>query len=427
MTKVLFVNPPQWIEYDNIRLNFNSGLGLLYLATVLTEEKDIDAHVLDAEALGLTYELVLDYISNYDADIVGITTTTLSYVSMVKLSNMIKEKLNKKIIIGGPHVSALPDKSLSDTRADIAIVGEGENVITEIVNNLKNNETHTPQIVRGDFVDINKYPIPDRELLNPRIGSEYYKGNDPIINTPEAVIVSMRGCSHRCSFCSHPVFGKQKTRRRNVNNIIEEIKLLRDKYKIRTIFFYDDEWIGHSEQQNKWIYELCDQIIENGLDDISYKCQGRSSKRYVKNEIIEKMANAGFKVIMLGCESGSNKVLELNNKGITTDDIRHTVKTIHSYGIYLFTFWMTGMPYATANDEKTTYDLVQELKEYIDQIQVTTCQPLPGSDYYKYCLTNGIALPDFGKEYNQHIALFDTPWQTKESIQHYKRIISNVV
>lgn len=414
--KILLINPPSWNEYG-VPLNFNQGTGLYYLGAVL--RKNHDVKIIDSDVLGLTYPALEQYIISERPNIIIVTATTLSYPSMIK--TVLIAKKYAKVIIGGPHVSALPEKSLNETGADIAIVGEGEDVIEKAVNDSNNVPSN---IITGTKPDLDKLPFPARDLAIPKVGSNYYIGNDPRFTLPEAVICSMRGCPHQCLFCGHPIYKRQKTRRRNPKGVVDEIELLKTEYGIKTIFFYDDEWIGQSEVQNKWIIDMCDEIVNRGHNDIIFKTQGRCSEKYVTGDVLDSMWAANFKMIMLGCESGSDDVLVKNKKGTTIADIKHTVKLLHEKRINVWTFWMVAMPYSTSKDEQMTQNLLDELSPIIDHIpQVNFCSPLPGSEMWDLYEKNGwITITDFSK-YNQHIVTFKNPWMTSEEITRWRNIL----
>lgn len=420
--KILLLNPPLWNEYGS-QLNFNQGTGLTYLGAVLRKVHDVK--IIDADALRLDYPTLEQYIISEKPNVVIVTATTLSYPSMIKTVQIAKRYA--KVIIGGPHVSALPERSLNETGANIAIVGEGEDVIEKAVSQatgIEVNRIISERIITGTQPDIDLLAFPARDLAIPRVGSEGYIGNEPRLVKPEAVICSMRGCVHRCIFCSHPIYKRQKTRRRNPRNVVDEIELLKTEYGIKSIFFYDDEWIGQSEAQNKWIIDVCDEIINRGHNDIIFKTQGRCSEKYVTNSVIDSMWAANFRFIMLGCESGSDEVLIANKKDTTVADIKHTVKLLHEKRISVWTFWMVGMPYATIKDEQMTQILMDKLSPFIDHTpQVTVCSPLPGSEMWELYEKNGwLITTDFSK-YNQYNITFNNPWMTSEEITRWRNIL----
>ncbi len=416
--KILLLNPPLWCEYG-IQLNFNPNMGLAYLASMLRDKHDCT--IIDAEALKASYDDLESWFKRHTFDCIIVTSTTLSYNSMIKVCKIAK-KHNIKTIIGGPHASALPEESLHESGANVCVVGEGENVIESVVNDIGSMRSDDSMIVNGSIVsDLDFLPFPSRDLMIPKINSEYYIGNDPRIVLPESIIVSMRGCPHNCVFCSHPIYKNMRTRRHSPERVVEEIKILKNKYNIRSIFFYDDEWIGQSKKQNEWIMSVCEEIINNGLNDIYFKVQGRCSEKYVTSDLLDLMWAANFRLVMLGCESGSDKVLSKNKKDITVKDIVHTVRLLSDKRIDVYSFWMVGMPFSTSSDEAMTYELIKQLSLFLKyRPQVTVCSPLPGCEMWDLYKKNGwLKNADF-VDFNQHKVVAESPFMSADEIVYWK-------
>ena len=414
--KVLLCNPPirQECGYE---VNMNPPLGILYLGAVLKQNHEVKIY--DYEALGFSWQDVADNLNVENPDVVGITGTTLGYVSMIKLAKMAK-KQNRRCVIGGPHVTALPEQSVKETGADCAVVGEAELVMEEALT--------ADGIVEGKRVkNLDKLPLPARELLTPPVNSKYYIGNDPRIQSPETVMLWSRGCPHRCNFCSHPVFGRQPVRMRSPSLIADEIQLLQERWGIKTIFCYDDELTGMSYAHNKWVIQVCNEIVDRGLNTTFLKCQGRCSKKLVTDEVLDAMYAANFRVIMLGCESGSPKVLKAIKKDVTIEDIKHTVKKVKEHGLFTFTFWMIGNLEETLEDAELTRKLMLELKPYIDYKQVTIMHPMPGSETWNLAQggeTIKIFDLDF-RHWHHHVPVIETPWMNRQQIKEWQEKLVN--
>ena len=225
--KTVLINPPHW-SLTGINNNQNAGLGLLYIASQMDPK---DTIIIDAEALRLTWDQLKIEIKKMDPDVVGVTSTTLSFKAMIKTCKLAKSiKPDIRIIIGGSHVTAQPHKSMALTGADSCVIGEGETSWTTALDK--------DGIIQGEpLIDLD-VELP-RDIHIPNIGSNYYIGNDPVYKTPEAVVMWERGCPHRCNFCTtHKVHGRDM-RRRSVESIIKELKDLVNR-GIKSVFVYDD-------------------------------------------------------------------------------------------------------------------------------------------------------------------------------------------
>ena len=140
--KILLLNPPV-LNLDPVKasLFFNSPpLGILYIAAVL-EQNNIDVKVIDAAVDGLTIPSLLQKIEQNAFDIIGITSTTFSFYSSVELAKKIKLLNNDiKIIIGGPHISAVPEDVMKNDCFDFGVIGEGEFSFLELIKNINEND-----------------------------------------------------------------------------------------------------------------------------------------------------------------------------------------------------------------------------------------------------------------------------------------------
>lgn len=410
--KVLLINSPHW-KLTGIRNNQNPGLGLLYLASQL---RGHEIKILDAETLGMEFSQVRGYVKDYDPDAVLVTATTLSFQAMVKTCKLIRNMTpDTRIIVGGPHVSAMPHKSLALTGANCAVVGEGEYVIKKAL-------TGTGVLTGPPFMDLDVH-LP-RDKHDPPIPSEFYIGNDPVYELPETTVMWERGCPHECVFCSTRAVHGRLMRRRSIPSIIAELKELK-ALGIRSIFVYDDELVGVNKEQYSWLMDLCDTIIKEGLNDLIFKSQGRCSNEFVTDELLSKMKRAGFKALMMGCESGSQKVLDAVKKHLTIEDIEQTLPRIHNAGIETFTYWMVGNPTETSEDARLTLELIKRLKPYMNYKHITILNPLPGTPIYQHALENGWILSHNFNFWSQHgRVIMEGPWMTEQEILAWeKRLI----
>jgi len=410
--KVLLVNPPQWM-YSGHWIHQNPGLGLLSLASVLRENHEVK--VIDAEALRFNFSDLKGAIRENHPDVLGVTGTTLSFRSMVKTIKLAKmDNHELQTIIGGPHVSALPHKSLALSGADCAVIGEGELIIEKAL-------THKGLLYNEKPAVLDDLSFPARDLLIPEINSKWYTGNDPILDRPETTVMWQRGCPHRCNFCSHSVFGR-RNRRRSPLNIVKELVQIRDRWGIKTLFVYDDELFGMNRSETKWCIEVCDEIIDFGLNVMKYKTQARCSKRFVTNKLLSRMRDAGFEVVMLGCESGSQRVLDAIHKNLKIEDIVSTVKRCFDHGFKVFTYWMIGNKTETVKDAQMTLDLMQKLAPYTHSKHVTILNPLPGSDIYREAMEEGWIINYDMSQWTQHgVVIMRGSWMSIPEILEWEQ------
>jgi len=407
--KILLANPPTSHEH----IPENPFLGLLYLASMARTKHDV--WITDFDALKYDWPSIETRLTQEDPDVLGLTCTTLTYENMIKICRLAKKTIPRaKIVIGGPHVTAKPEESFKESGADFAVVGEGEIAFTEI---LENPEL-PGGIMRGKRIEnLDDIPFPSRDLLEPPVN--YYSGNMPRHASPETVMLWSRGCPHNCLFCSNPVYKNQKLRMRSPENILKELIELQN-LGIKEIFVYDDELIGVSESQNKWLMEISSLIIQNDLS-LSLKCQGRCS-RFVSLDTLTEMKKAGFKTIMWGCESGSPAVLKTIRKGVSPEEIKRAIHLCKKTGIEAWMFLMVGNYRETPSDCRKTLRLVKKCKP--DYVQATYATPYP-SEYAQICAEKGYVINNNKSEWNTNVPVIETEYMSKEEMIACRETIIN--
>jgi radical SAM superfamily enzyme YgiQ (UPF0313 family) len=264
---------------------------------------------------------------------------------------------------------------------------------------------------------IGEIPAPLWEKHQPR--PNQYPGNQPKIGHPEGISMWSRGCPHPCIFCGNAVFGQRKIRFRPPKQIAKELLNLK-QYGIKAVFVYDDELVGASNQQNAWLKGVADELEDFGM---FYKGQGRCSSRFVTEACLADLYRMGFRVIMWGVESFSNRVLKSIRKGTTEDDIWHTLTLSRQAGLLNWVFLMVGNYEETVEDLAYTYERLGEANRrgLVGHRQVTVCTPLPGTELWERAKAEGwwVEPPEVGAQMAQVFA--PTPWLTREEIGTWRQ------
>lgn len=355
--KILLVNPNSTFLMDD---KVFPSLGLLYLSAYLKANGYQDIELID---LNGGHELP-DAI---EADIVGFYSNTPQFPHAKKLSKEIKNINAVKdalYIIGGPHVSGNPEDALQDF--DIIVVGEGERILLDIVRNKEAKKTLSARILKcGYEKDIDRFPFPDRDLID--IKSYKYFLNKKLTTT----LVTSRGCPFGCNFCANNVWGKT-LRMRSPQNVFEEVALLKDKYGYEAFMFFDDTMTV----DKKRMQGIC--ALLKGLK-IIYRCFIRSDT--VDRQVLELMRDSGCVEVGIGLESGSQRILDIVNKGETTRKNMEAIKLCHQLGIRVKGFIIIGLPGENSESIRETTEFLAEAG--LDDIDVTIYTPYPGSIIYK--------------------------------------------
>lgn len=430
LMKVLLLIPPIDLHSRMGRLKqagaVMPGLGVLYIAGVL-ERNGFNTTVIDAEGLGLDLDQTIRRILAETPDLLGVTATTLSIYQAAAVAERVKSGQKRiRVVIGGPHATALPHDTMELSSAiDACVLGEGENAFIRIAENIRDGREmdegldgiifrkekkliHRSRILYMD--DPDNLPFPAWHLLEgfPAI---YRPPFHSYRRLPVANIITTRGCPHVCSFCDRSVFGK-KVRSHSVGYVIEMIRKLVRDFGIREISIKDDMFVLSQER----VYGICRGLQKAKLD-ITWSCNARVST--INDALLREMKSAGCWMISYGIESGSKDMLRKMMKGISRSQIEKALTLTRKNGIVSKGFFMIGIPEETVDTLNQTADYIKRLP--LDEINVNLFTPFPGSQLYKEVLEEGF-VPDF-RRMNMVDAVYVPPGLSKGTLRGYQKKI----
>ncbi len=397
--KVVFLTPPVSLQqrYGNLAGAGSSmpALGVLTLAAAV-RSKGFYPFVVEASALGLSYEDTIRIIAEISPSYVGISSTTLTIFQAARLARLMKElDPGITVILGGPHLTAVPQETMERfPQFDIGVIGEGEETTIELLNALAGNRdlSDVKGIVfrpsayqsgcnpspepnrlaitpRREFIQhLDNYPFPAWDLL-PEFPKAYKPPPFKVKNSPAVSIVTSRGCPYQCTFCDTSVFGN-RFRAYSPEYIIAMIEELYHKYGIREFLIEDDTFLV----SKKRAFHICESILKAGFK-ISWSCNSRVD--LVDRDILKIMKKAGCWYIGFGIESGNQAILDLEKKDITLEQAQKAVKLTKEAGILAKGFFMVGHPRETQRSLQETIDFAK--RSSLSDIAVTALTPLPGS------------------------------------------------
>lgn len=303
------------------------------------------------------------------------------------------------IIFGGsslPYMGkALEGPELFDI-VDAFILGEGETPLYLLLNALENDYSlkEVPNLIHkapsGAIKKSLPHSIEDPNLLPPPSFEDL--DLDSYFNTDRILpLITSRGCYwNRCAFCSLCSTYGSKYRERDMNLVIEDIKTLQDKHHVK-FFLFNDESISFHR-----MHKLCDAILEEGLT-IYWRALVRPEKRFTK-EVFEKAFKAGCRIVCMGLESGSQRVLTRMQKGIDVTSALRTIGYAHDAGVWTNVFTIFGFPGETAEDARITTDVIVNNQAIIDSSPISFCRIEYGSELYSKREEFGVILPDYDYE-----------------------------
>lgn len=383
--RILLINPPLdtvlrdgHVSPVTSFLFYNSApLGLLYMAAVL-EEKGEEVAVIDAAAEGLNIPGTVKRIQEYQPDIVGIGSTTVVFESTKALAGAIKSVLpDLPVILGGYHVSLLPEEAMACQDFDVGALHEGEHIILELVEYYKgerelssiesivyrdeNGElAFTPH--RKDFRKLDELPRPARHLLP----KDMYRPV-PIDEhgLPKFSMITSRGCPHACGFCQKSRTGY---RSRSPKLIVDEMEHLVRDFGAKDIAIVDSLFCANKKR----VMAVCDEILARGLK-VSWTCSSRVE--VVDKEMLQRMKDAGCWRTRFGVESGSDRVLEFISKGITKEKIRNAITWADEVGLRPKAFFMVGHMPDTPETILETIEFAKSIPLHDVTVQINTLLP----------------------------------------------------
>ncbi len=344
------------------------ALGVGYLAGVL-EQRGRAVSLIDAGALGLDVPETVDRIAAEAPGVIGISCLTRVERSAYELARAVKKRLPETpVVMGGPHVTAFAEQVLEECgQIDILVPGEGEYVFAELVDRLDSGESYedlhgliyrdssgevqtTP--VAELVKDLDTIPHPVREIYQQDL---YIPLPNQCRRTPATTLITSRGCPWaKCRFCYQGGRYGPYYRRRSPENVVDEVSHLVKDLGIRQISFWDDNFCV----MPSWIDRFCRLLDEERLDFV-WTVQGRVDT--VRKEMLERMAASGCYNIHFGFESGSERMLELINKGITLDQGRRAVKWAKKAGLEVRGSFIIGLPTETPQTAEDTIRFACEL------------------------------------------------------------------
>ncbi|WP_297475675.1 radical SAM protein [Thermococcus sp.] len=395
--KVLLILPPTDSAIKRVVGTTGPPLGLAYLASMIREEHDV--RIIDGIAEDLTFEDVMKILKRYDPDMVGITATTSAIYDAYAVAKIAKN-LNENVfvVMGGPHVTFTPELTMRECPCIDAVVrGEGELTFKELVdavdkgrslkgilglsyqeeNGKIRNEPPRPLIQNVDDI-----PIPSYDLLP----MDKYIAD----KTPFGTIMTSRGCSFNCAFCSSSLqFGK-RWRGHSVDRVIEELSILRYDYGRREIEFLDDTFTLNKVRAVK----IAEAIKREGLD-ITWTASSRVNT--FNEKVAKAMKAGGCHTVYFGIESGSQKTLDFIGKGITPEQSLEAVKTAKKAGLQALGSFIIGFPEETREEVETTTKFAKKVG--VDFAQFTIATPYPGTRLWTYAIQNNLLLTRNWRKY----------------------------
>ncbi len=340
----------------------------------------------------------VDQIKLYKPDLIGFSVLSDNFPLARKLAIKAKENFDIPIIFGGIHVTIDPESVIKENFVDMILIGEGEEAFLELCTAIKNNNDISKiknvwlkdknRIIRNDIrdllQDLDKLPYPDWEIFNeiqfykPFMGYVYRMGDFEL----------SRGCPNNCSYCVnqylHSIYkGKGKfVRRKSIQRIIDEIKYLKNKYKLEFLKFWDETFLN---MPNTFFKELVSKYVA----EINLPFVIETTAQSINEERAKLLKKMGCKSVSIGMECGNQEFRKkILNKPTSNDKYRNAFSILKKEGIRTSSFIMLGLPYETEENILKSIELCQEFG--IDTVSLGIFYPYKGTSLRETCFSEGL-------------------------------------
>lgn len=390
MDSIVLISPPvklsSWEATLGSRL---PPLGLLSLASYL-KRQNISVSILDATNININYQGILAYLKKSSPNFVGISSTTPMISYAHDLAKAVKSSFpGILVIIGGPHISALPEDTLRRYSAfDVGVIGEGEETLLDIIQNngasrvipgiiFRDGEKIIKTPYREYIKNLDILPFPAYNLLDKF--PDYYKPTpNNYLKLPIIPIVTSRGCPFKCTFCTQSVFGS-RYRSHSIEYLISHLEYLKRIYDVREVCFYDDLFLLDESKLYKFL-----EAKDRKQLDFSWSCEGRVGQ--FSQEMLRDMRKGECWQISYGVESGSQTMLDYFNKNIKVSQIKETFEQTKRAGIMTRAYLIVGAPPEDKSTLNETKRMISNVKP--DEIHISFFTPFPGSKSYEDIIGN---------------------------------------
>ncbi|CCH49308.1 B12-binding domain-containing radical SAM protein [Pseudodesulfovibrio piezophilus] len=308
------------------------------------------------------------------------------------------------IVIGGQMVSPTPEFALQITGADMGVIGEGELTMTNLARALRDGKdpaSVSGMVVRNELNFINTGPgeyikdltelpeipfelFPEEQWL--QVGKVFVNNPQPQWRYDDRVISihGGRGCPFRCNFCYH----HSRIRYRRIEDMMQEAQEWLKRFDGNMLMFSDDLVLATPKRAEKLVE------LVSGLDrKVDYRITCRFDVlSKIDDHLLREMKRTGLRIMALGIESGSQRILDIMDKRITVDQIRDGVRRLAENGIFASGNFMFGQISETREDGDASIALMQDLCKLHKHIQLssTIATPFPGSGLCDYALEKGL-------------------------------------
>ncbi|GMV38712.1 MAG: hypothetical protein AMXMBFR64_04280 [Myxococcales bacterium] len=411
---VCLVRPPAVESFRFVTTTITLPLGLAYIAAAL-EEAGRPVHLLDSVAedpkgrtryfkgvlVGLPLEAIAARVPA-ESCIVGITVVfTHEWPAVVRLIELIKARLpDMPVVVGGEHVTSMPEFCLATSKADFIVTGEGEESVIELLDALesgrplqqvdgigfRDHDSFTVNRRRARRKDVDAIPYPAWHLFDIKAYNDSHLVGGMQTGRINLPLLATRGCPYQCTFCSSPNMWNPRWIPRDPIKVVDEIEHHLRQFGASSFPFQDLTAIV----QKDWIVAFCKEILRRKLD-VAWQFPSGTRSEAIDAEVADLMRRTGMVSIAYAPESGSERTRKLIKKRMRTDHLLASIGASVEAELNVACFLIIGFPHDTEEDLTESLEFAAQIRRMgVTDLGVGYFFALPGTELFD-------ALYDAGK------------------------------
>ncbi|MDD5108761.1 MAG: radical SAM protein [Candidatus Omnitrophica bacterium] len=398
--KILLQEPfvPREVTYGKFAKGAGTNTfsyGMACLATYI-KERGYDVYFLDPNLKGMNQAEYKEFLEFNKFDVIGIGSTTLQIDYALECFKVIKSIFPRTItVLGGVHATLMPQETIcASADIDYLILGEGEKPFYHLLEKLIKGDIAAIKNISGvcyksetniifnmpnedDFLAPEEIPLPYFDIFSMR---EYVPQVTFAKAFPSYTVIASRGCPFQCAFCNASATVGKKVRLRQPESLLEEIRILKEKYGAKGIMFLDSTFTINKS----WLTQFCRAYIQSGLN-LPWAANSRVDT--VDKDLLMLMKEAGCWNITFGIESANQKSLDLIDKGTTVQQNTSAIQMALRIGFNVYTSHIICLPGETEDDADNTIRYARSMGNHMAMFYLPV--PFPKTKLNQICRDTG--------------------------------------
>ena len=379
-------------------------LGLLYICSYL-RAKGFRVDVFDSTFA--SKKELLSHLQTTNPSVLGVYANLMTRGNVIEILQVAREA-GWKTIVGGPEPGAYIQEYL-EHGADVVVLGEGEATTEDLLRSLQHGSVENLRKIPGiafineggaveqtaarvQLTNLDAQPWPAREAVDI---ARYVRTWRLAHGQGSLSFITARGCPYHCRWCSHQVFGKTH-RRRSPHAVVDEVEWLLGTYEPDMMWIADDVFTIH----HGWLHEYAAEMRKRGLH-VPFECISRADR--LNSEAIHLLTELGCFRVWIGSESGSQRILDAMERGVTVEEVQLAIDRCKANGIQTGMFLMWGYEGEDLSDIEAT---IAHVKRSDPDIFLTTvAYPIKGTPYYERAANSLVQLKPWTYSSDREIAI----------------------